>query len=74
MEKTDLLASLFDNKDLVLKKADVREDTVALFLELRQKEQPCPNCGCLTRYVHDYRTQKLKEMPMLGKETILIFR
>ncbi len=59
MINADFLSLLFDEDDLKLNHAEADENTLTLFLELKRKEQPCPSCGCLTKYIHDYRTQKM---------------
>ncbi len=74
MINADFLSLLFGNDDLILNHAEADENTLTLFMELKRKEQPCPSCGCLTKYVHDYRTQKIKELSAFGKDTILFFR
>lgn len=74
MIATEFLAVLFGTDDLILQDAEASDDKVTLHLELKRKEQPCPNCGCLTDCVHDYRTQTVKEISVLGKDTELVFR
>lgn len=68
------ITKLFGMQGLILKNLESSENEVTFYMELERKEQPCPNCGVLTNCVHDYRTQKVKEVSVLGKLTTLVLR
>ncbi|UZQ84352.1 MULTISPECIES: transposase family protein [Thermoanaerobacter] len=39
---------------------------------MKQKPHTCPRCGKLTSKVHDYRTQRIKDIPLWGKKNFLL--
>ena len=39
-----------------------------------RKECECPRCGKRTDRIHDYRYQRVKELPAFGKRAVLILR
>ena len=43
------------------------EKEVHIHCELEIKLHKCPNCGCVTDCVHDYRVQVIKDIPCFGK-------
>lgn len=71
---TDNIAKLFGVQGLLFTNLEATETEVTFYMEMERKEQLCPNCGVLTSCVHDYRTQKVKEVSVLGKNTTLVLR
>ena len=45
-----------------------------IYLEMLRKEHPCPRCGERTNKIHDYREQKIRDLPAFGKKTFLHLR
>ena len=39
-----------------------------------RKPHVCPSCGCITNRIHDYRHQKIKDLPSFNKNVILLLR
>ncbi|MCX8074335.1 MAG: transposase family protein [Clostridia bacterium] len=35
-----------------------------MYAETKKKPHVCPKCGSTTSKVHDYRTQKIKDIPI----------
>lgn len=52
----------------------LKEETNEIHLDLVKKECTCPRCNSKTSKVHDYRLQKVKDVPTFSKDTILIIR
>lgn len=71
---SDFLSWMFDSEHLVLRDAETTAEKITLHIEIEKKPHVCPVCGMMTDYVHDYRPHTVKEVSILGKETILIFR
>ena len=74
-----MLCNNFTEKLLGLKGVNVKNvkvfsDKVEIYVELSKKPHICPRCGRMTAYVHDYRTQSIKDIPAFGKQTVLILR
>lgn len=46
------------------------------FISLEQKRSAliCPRCGTKTDRIHDYRIQPVRDIPSLGKHTVLLLR
>ena len=79
--RKDCLCSMKDNtakllglEDVIVK--NVYEDTESCHveLELPRRIHACPCCGALTDKIHDYRIQKIKDLPVHGKHTYLHLR
>lgn len=45
-----------------------------LYLSLPQTPHECPNCKTITSRVHDYREQKVTDIPLLMEKTMIVFR
>lgn len=43
-------------------------------LKLERKPHKCPSCGAETDKIHDYRIQKIKDLPAFGKETQILLK
>lgn len=48
--------------------------SIQIHLSTLPKLQVCPCCGQPTTYIHDYRIQKIRDIPFQGKETFLLLR
>jgi len=49
-------------------------DTLTYFLSTNISTQTCPCCGHHTSYVHDYRTQKIKDLPIHRLKVSLVIK
>lgn len=61
-------------KDIILEKVEENENTRHIFLRMPQRIHICPRCGTHTSKVHDYRIQRVKDIPSFGLNTILHIR
>ena len=53
----------------------VKEDNnIIIYLEMERKSHSCPCCGTYTETIHDYRLQKIKDIPSFGKNVVLKLR
>lgn len=66
-------AKLLDLEDVIVRKVEIFEDKAELYIELPRKKHKCPVCGELTDQIHDYREQRVKDIPF-GRTTILYLR
>lgn len=48
--------------------------TVTIYAEMERKAHNCICCGSTTDTVHDYRTQKIKDISISGKQTIIMLK
>lgn len=61
-------------EDVIIKKVVPADNYVKFFIETAPSPQVCPTCGCITSRIHDYRYQKIKDLPLQLKHTYLILR
>lgn len=69
----DYIAKLLDLEDVIVRKVEIIEDKAELYIELPRKGHKCPVCGELTSQIHDYREQRVKDIPF-GRTTTLYLR
>ena len=72
MFQQNLITSLFGIANVFVDKIENNSSSIQIFLSTTPKEQVCPCCGQTTKYIHDYRTQKIRDIPFQGKETFLL--
>ncbi len=73
MLNNDYTEKLIGLKDVILDNVEEIGDTRHIYLHMPQRINVCPRCGCHTSKVHDYRVQKVKDIPAYGLQTISIF-
>lgn len=66
-------AKLLDMEDVIVKSVENNGEELHVFIELPRKTQICPCCRAETNRVHDYREQKIKDIPF-GRMTYLYLR
>ncbi len=57
-----------------VKKVENFEKETQIELEMERRPQRCPACGKQTERIHDYRQQKIKDLPAYGKKVTLILK
>ncbi len=57
-----------------IKKLEEKEEKLILSIELERKEVKCPCCGRKTNKIHDYREQRIKDIPAFGKAIEILLR
>ena len=63
------------NIEGVIVKKIVHADTfLKIYLETKPKEHICPVCGALTKRIHDYRMQTIKDLPFQLKHCYLVLK
>lgn len=68
------ITELLKSKDIILHEIIENEKEVELHISQVQKPHKCPRCGRITSKIHDYRVQRVKDIPMMGKKTYLVLR
>lgn len=74
MSITDNIISLFELEDVNITECISNTNENYLFIEVPRKNHICPCCGCVTQTIHDYRLQKIIDVPIYDKKTFLIYR
>ena len=52
---------------IIINNIESNEKEVHIHCEFERKPHKCPNCGCVTDCVHDYRVQVIKDITSFGK-------
>ena len=65
---------LLDLQGVIVKEIEKDCENNIIHIETVKKEEKCPHCHSKTSKVHDYRYQKIKDVPSFGKNTILMLR
>lgn len=78
-EVSGMLNSYYSEKMLGLQGVEVKkieedEKSLRIFIEQPRGNCVCPACGTVTDKIHDYRTQKVKDLSSFGKPVLLILR
>ena len=73
MLMTDYTVKLLNLEDVIITNVENISDQLHIYIELPRRKHVCPCCGAETDRVHDYRWQKIKDVP-LGRDTFLHFR
>jgi len=61
-------------KDIQIISFNEFENSLVFEIQTSPKNQSCPCCGSLISAVHDYRTQRIKDLPYRGKTVILLLK
>ena len=59
---------------VIIKNIESNATNINVYIELERKEHICKCCGTVTNKIHDYRTQKIKDISAFGKNVTLILR
>lgn len=74
MLQKDFTKELLDLKDVELNNLQIYDDRIDLHIEYPSRPHECPECGYITSIVHDYRMQKVKDIPFQGKTILFHYR
>ena len=66
--------NLLNIKDVFIKKVVHVDFYVKVFIETKPSPQTCPCCGSITKRIHDYRIQTIKDLPFQTKHCFLVLR
>lgn len=66
--------NLLNLEDILIKKVIHADHFVEIHIETKAKSQICPSCGKETSRIHDYRTQRIKDLPFQFKHCYLILK
>ena len=69
----DYIAKFLNLEDVIITNVENVLDQLHIYIELPRRKHICPCCGAETDCVHDYRWQKIKDVP-LARDTFLHLR
>jgi len=70
----DYTEKILGLQEVEIKKIREEKEKTEISIEMPRKECVCPSCGKRTDRIHDYRHQRIKELPAFGKSAVLILR
>ena len=73
MLMNDYTSKLLNLEDVIITNVENISDQLHIYIELPRRKHVCPCCGAETDCVHDYRWQKIKDVP-LARDTFLHLR
>jgi transposase len=74
MPTNDFTTKLLELEDSIIENIENTDDKTIIHLSLKRRTIPCPFCSSPTNKVHDYRVSFIKDIPILGKNTVLAYR
>lgn len=74
MPMTDFTTKLLDLEDSIIENIETSADTTFIHFSLKRRTVSCPFCSSSTSKVHDYRVSYIKDIPILGKHTVLAYK
>lgn len=74
MLQEDFTTKLLDIKDAIVENIEMNEQFIIISFEMKRRVHECARCHALTDQVHDYRNQRIKDLPIQGKHVILNYR
>ena len=74
MLNNNFIENLLELQDVNVNKVENFEKEKIIHCTLRKKPHKCPECGEITTTVHDYREQKIKDIPAWGKNVIICLK
>ncbi len=71
---SNCINKLLNLEDVIVKSIKHSNSLITILLETKPTQQVCPICGTVTRKIHDYRMQTIKDIPFQLKPTNLVLR
>ena len=65
---------LLDLKEVKVKNIIHCDSSVKIYIETKATPQTCPCCGRITKQIHDYRSQVIKDLPLQMKHCYLVLK
>ena len=72
--QSNYINKLLDLKDVKVKKITQADHFIEIHIETKPTLHTCPACGNETKRIHDYRMQKIKDLPFQLKDCYLVLR
>lgn len=74
MPTNDFTSKLLDLEDAIIENIACSNDTTFIHFSLNRKTVSCPFCSSPTNKVHDYHVSYIKDIPILGNHTVLVYK
>jgi len=70
----DYIQELIGFKDVIVTLVERKENYLHIHMKMKRKVHKCPLCGKHTYKIHDYRTQRVKDISSFGSYTLIYLR
>ena len=70
----DFNSKLLGLEDVIIKSIENNCQHTEISIEMQEKAHCCPCCQSTQSSIHDYRTQRIRDIPSFGKQVTLILR
>ena len=74
MSNKDISRKILGIQDVIITEVKENEEEIEIHINLDVSEHCCPCCGSITTKTHDYRTQRVTDIPFRGKKLTLVYR
>ena len=74
MLQKDYITNILGIANISADKIERNREGVHIYISTKQSVHVCPCCGQKTKYIHDYRTQKIKDLNLYGEHCYLMLR
>jgi transposase len=71
---SNYINKLLNIEDVFITNIIHKEKSIEIFISTKPKLHTCPSCGRQTKRIHDYRNQKMKDIPFQFKDCFLILK
>lgn len=71
---SNCINKLLNFEEVIIKSIKHTDSLITIHLETKPTEQICPTCGSVTKKIHDYRLQIIKDVPVQLKPTNLVLK
>ncbi|ABY95038.1 transposase, IS204/IS1001/IS1096/IS1165 family protein [Thermoanaerobacter pseudethanolicus ATCC 33223] len=68
------ITNFLKSEDTILEGVIENDNRIELHIKMKQKPHICPRCGEITSKIHDYRVQRIKDVPLFGKPTVIVLK
>ena len=66
MSNKDISRKILGIQDVIITEVKENEEEIEIHINLDVSEHCCPCCGSITTKTHDYRTQRVTDIPFRG--------
>lgn len=70
--QNNIINKLLNLEGVLIKNIKNSKDFTEIHIDTPVKEQVCPCCNSKTSYIHDYRFQRIKDLPLYQKPCFLV--
>ena len=74
MLNLDCIKTMLGMKDVMVKQVKKTSIGIEIHIEMEVKSHTCPQCNEITGHIHDYRCQRVRDLPAFGESVVLILR